>query len=82
VKTLHKAVLDACDAADGLADGIVSRYAACRAAFDPKKLRCPNGRDNDNCLTDAQIAAVETIHAPYTFSFCHRRLEFHLKSAV
>jgi alpha-beta hydrolase superfamily lysophospholipase len=35
VKTLHKAVLDACDASDGLADGIVSRYAACRAAFDP-----------------------------------------------
>src|SRR5438034_3848284 len=26
VKTLHKAVLDACDASDGLADGIVSRY--------------------------------------------------------
>jgi feruloyl esterase len=69
VKTLHKAVLDACDTADGLADGIVSRYATCRAAFDPKKLRCVDGRDNDNCLTDAQIAAVETIHSPYTFSF-------------
>jgi hypothetical protein len=69
VKTLHKAVLDACDTADGLADGIVSRYATCRAAFDPKKLRCPGGRDNDNCLTDAQITAVETIHSPYTFPF-------------
>jgi hypothetical protein len=69
VKTLHKAVLNACDTADGLADGIVSRYATCRAAFDPKKLRCADGRDNDNCLTDAQIAAVETIHSPYTFSF-------------
>jgi hypothetical protein len=69
VKTLHKAVLDACDTADGLVDGIVSRYATCRAAFDPKKLRCADGRDNDNCLTDPQIAAVETIHSPYTFSF-------------
>jgi Tannase and feruloyl esterase len=69
VKTLHKAVLDACDASDGLSDGIVSRYAACRAAFDPKKLRCPDGRDGDNCLTNAQIAAVETIHSPYMFSF-------------
>jgi feruloyl esterase len=68
VKALHKAVLDACDTVDGLADGIVSRYAACRAAFDPKKLRCPNG-DNNNCLTDAQIAAVEAIHAPYALSF-------------
>ena len=69
VKTLHKAVLDGCDTLDGLADGIVSRYGACRAAFDPKKLHCPDGRDNDNCLTDAQIAAVEAIHSPYVFSF-------------
>jgi len=69
VKMLHKAVLDACDASDGLVDGIVSRYAACPVAFDPKKLRCPDGRDSDNCLTDTQIAAVETIHSPYVFSF-------------
>jgi hypothetical protein len=69
VKTLHKAVLDACDMLDGLADGIVSRYAACRAAFDPKKLRCPESRDGDDCLTEAQIAAVETFHSPYAFSF-------------
>jgi len=69
VRTLHTAVLDACDASDGIADGIVSRYAACRAAFDPKKLRCIDGRDGDNCLTDAQIAAVETIHSAYTFPF-------------
>jgi Tannase and feruloyl esterase len=69
VKTLHRAVLDACDAADGLADGIVSRYAGCTAVFDPKELRCPDGRDSDNCLTDAQIAAAETIHSPYVFPF-------------
>jgi Tannase and feruloyl esterase len=69
VKTLHKAVLDTCDMLDGLADGIVSRYAACRTAFDPKKLRCPDGRGSDNCLTDAQITAVETIHSPYIFPF-------------
>ncbi len=69
VKTLHKAVLDACDANDGLADGTVSHYAACRAAFDPKRLRCPEGRDSENYLSDAQIAAVETIHSPYTFPF-------------
>jgi feruloyl esterase len=69
VKMLHEAVLDACDASDGLTDGIVSRYTACRGTFDPKKLRCPDGRDSDNCLTDSQIAAVETIHSPYVFPF-------------
>jgi feruloyl esterase len=69
VKTLHKAVMDTCDAADGIADGIVSRYASCTAAFDPKKLRCPDGRESDDCLTDTQITAVETIRKPYVFPF-------------
>jgi len=62
-------VLDACDTLDGIADGIVSRYAACKAAFDPKKLRCPDGHDSDTCLTEPQITAVETIHSPYVFPF-------------
>jgi tannase/feruloyl esterase len=69
VKTLHKAVMEACDGLDGLADGIVSRYASCTGAFDPQKLRCADGRDNETCLTDAQVAAVETIRTPYVFPF-------------
>jgi hypothetical protein len=70
VKTLHRAVLDACDANDGLSDGIISRYAACITTFDPKKLRCPDGNDDaDSCLSDAQIVSVETIHKPNVFPF-------------
>src|SRR6266436_8457528 len=69
VKTLHKAVMEACDARDGLTDGIVSRYASCTGVFDPQKLRCAVGRDSETCLTDAQIAAVETIRKPYVFPF-------------
>ena len=70
VKTLHRAVLDACDASDGLSDGIISSHAACIAAFDPQKLRCPDGSDDaDSCLSDSQIASVETIHEPYVFPF-------------
>ncbi len=69
VKTLHTAVMEACDARDGLTDGIVSRYASCTGVFDPQKLRCPVGRDSETCLTDAQIAAVETIRKPYVFPF-------------
>jgi feruloyl esterase len=69
VKTLHKAVMEACDARDGLADGIVSRYASCTTVFDPHKLRCADGHDSETCLTDAQIAAVETIRKPYVFPF-------------
>jgi feruloyl esterase len=55
---LARAVLDKCDAADGIADGVVSRPAAC--AFDPVALRCPNGADSgDACLSDAQIGTVK-----------------------
>ena len=65
IKTVHDAVLAACDAADGVADGIVSNPVACRARFDVTALRC-TGAPSDQCLTDAQIRAVKTLHAPLT----------------
>jgi hypothetical protein len=57
ITTLANAVLGACDALDGLADGVVSNAAACH--YDPNALRCPNGADTgDSCLSDAQLAVV------------------------
>jgi feruloyl esterase len=67
LKALRRGVLHACDAADGLIDGVISNYGDC--AFDPTTLRCPDGADADNCLSEAQIDAVKTIHSLYTFSF-------------
>jgi feruloyl esterase len=69
VKTLHKSVLAACDAGDGLADGFVRHYAVCPATFDAKKLRCPQGKDDDGCFTDAQVVAAETLGKPYVYPF-------------
>jgi feruloyl esterase len=70
VTTLRKAVNAACDAMDGLADGVISAYEKCMSVFDAKSLRCPNGTDTgDTCLSDAQIAAVETLHRPFEFGF-------------
>jgi hypothetical protein len=69
VKTLHKAVMETCDSRDGLTDGIVSRYASCVGAFDPQTLHCAGDRDDDACLTEPQIAAVEMIRKPYVFPF-------------
>jgi Tannase and feruloyl esterase len=70
VSLLRKAVLATCDAMDGIADGVVSRYEACIGAFDPRKLRCADGHDaGDACLSEAQVAAVETLHRPYDFGF-------------
>lgn len=65
VKTVHNAVLAACDASDGLADGLVSNPVACKATFDVTRLRC-TGAAADTCLTDAQIRAVQTLNAPLT----------------
>jgi len=62
VKLVHDAVLAACDAADGVADRLVSDPVGCRQRFDVTKLRC-TGAPADTCLTDAQIRAVQTLHS-------------------
>jgi hypothetical protein len=70
VKTVHKAVLEVCDARDGLSDGIVSNYDSCARSFDVKTLRCPHGNDSaDACLSDAQIGTLETMHKRFEFPY-------------
>jgi hypothetical protein len=63
VKLVHDAVLAACDAADGLADGLVSDPVGCRSRFDVARLRC-SGTPSDSCLSERQEQAVRTLHAP------------------
>jgi feruloyl esterase len=57
---LHKAVLDACDASDGVKDGLIENPAACR--FDPAVFAC-KGNDAPTCLTPPQIQAVKRLYA-------------------
>jgi len=65
---LHEAVVAACDAGDGVADGIVSNPSAC--AFDVATVRCPTGGDEgDGCLSDAQIAALEVMNTDVRLSY-------------
>jgi feruloyl esterase len=64
---LQNTVMNACDALDGVADGIIADVAACKAqsAAVLASVRCANGADTgDTCLSDAQIATVQTIAAP------------------
>lgn len=66
VALLAKAVRDACDAKDGIVDGLVSNQSACNV--DPSVLRCPAGADTgDTCLSDAQLAVVNTWTTPVSF---------------
>ena len=57
---VYQAQLAACDADDGIADGIIANPEACH--FNPAALRC-SGASNEGCLTDAEILAVNTIRS-------------------
>ena len=67
---IARATSAACDALDGLADGIVNNYMACQARVDLQPLRCPDGSDaGAHCLSDAALRLMRAIHSPYEFSF-------------
>ena len=53
------AVNAACDAIDGIQDGIIQNPLACN--FEPASIQCPVGIDNNSCLTQKQVTAVEKI---------------------
>ena len=74
---LLNAVMQACDGLDGVVDGLISNVQACNATFNPftatvdgKPLRCAGGiaRD-DTCLSDRQIAALNTMNTPLVFDY-------------
>lgn len=69
VKLIGAAVLAQCDRLDALADGIVGNPEACRGTVDLTPLRCANGAAGEGCLSDAQLGAWRTLHAPYDFPF-------------
>ena len=66
-KLLRDAVLNACDAQDGLTDRIVSDPAGCH--FDAATLRCPNGKDNKGCLSDGQERTIAAFTTPQVSDF-------------
>ncbi|MDH6594906.1 feruloyl esterase [Variovorax sp. TBS-050B] len=54
----------ACDALDGVRDGVIADPRACDARrFDAASLRCSAGAEGADCLGDAQLAAVRRIYA-------------------
>jgi hypothetical protein len=56
VPALHQAVVKACGGADGY---IVDPR---RCDFNPAAIECAAGTDDDQCLTSAQVAAVDRIY--------------------
>ena len=58
---IHRAAIEACDARDGLKDGLLDDPTKCD--FDPKVLLCKNG-DEPSCLTQPQVDAARKIYSP------------------
>jgi feruloyl esterase len=60
VPTIANAVVAACDAIDGVKDGVLEDPRQCK--FDPATIQCRAG-DADSCLTQPQVAALKRIYA-------------------
>jgi TonB family protein len=59
IPAIGQAVAAACDANDGVKDGVLNDPRTCH--FDPKVLLCKAG-DADTCLTAPQVAALKKIY--------------------
>ncbi len=60
MSAIENAALDACDAIDGVKDGVIDDPTKCR--FDPSVLLC-KGAESDACLTAEQVGALKKIYA-------------------
>ncbi len=60
LKAIEAAALAACDARDGVTDGVIDDPSKCN--FDPAVLLC-KGVESDQCLTEKQVTALKQIYA-------------------
>jgi tannase/feruloyl esterase len=58
---IHAAVLDACDALDGVKDGVIENPLQCR--FDYATLAC-KGAEGPECLTPGQVESAKALTSP------------------
>ena len=59
-QVIHDAALNACDAGDGLKDGIIGDVEKCK--FDPVVIQC-KATDDGKCLTASQVEAARKLYA-------------------
>jgi len=74
---IYQAAMEACDALDGVTDGLISNQKQCNAIFDPAvatlkgaPVRCAGGADTgDTCLSDVQINALKSMNSGAIFNY-------------
>jgi feruloyl esterase len=60
LSVLNKGAISACDARDGVTDGLIDSPNRC--AFDPASVQC-SATQTESCLTAAQVGAARKIYA-------------------
>jgi feruloyl esterase len=60
---IARTILAACDKLDGLEDGIIANFRACKPQLAGLTCKGANGTKEAGCLTPAQIAALEKVYA-------------------
>ena len=60
LRLVNDAVMERCDALDGLRDGLIDDLPACR--FNPSELQC-SGDKTVQCLSAPQVAALQKVYA-------------------
>ena len=58
----RNAALATCDRLDGVADGVLADPERCR--WDPRKIECKAGSNQNDCLTGEEIAAISRVEEP------------------
>ena len=61
LQMVNRAVINACDAKDGVADGLLNDPRSC--TFDVASLQCKAG-DAETCLTADQVASMKRAYSP------------------
>jgi len=71
---VHDAVLEACDAKDGVKDRVIENPRQCK--FDPKVLQCAGGSAGDSamCLTAAQVDTTRMMYQPLVNSSSKKKI--------
>ncbi|HET6958943.1 MAG TPA: tannase/feruloyl esterase family alpha/beta hydrolase [Vicinamibacterales bacterium] len=92
IKAIRGEFMRQCDALDGLADGIMNNYMACRAIFDLSRgapnrhpwaaKRCPNNVDPDPSDTSANACLTDGQISTLEFVYSHYKFATPLANGV
>jgi hypothetical protein len=66
VRVVAEKVYETCDAADGLADGLIDDPRRCQFDVEKTVPRCAAGGDTDACLTEAQVKSLGAVYGDVT----------------